>query len=271
MLNSLSNSNQFLKTLWKTIEGNINLWSYPSTKFRSMLNLLCISFGEKLSVMDDEEFSKIETPFNQKEIIKITENLKNIMFQMYWDSSFKDELIRNNLTSLIKMIYSKDIRRKFCPNDHWNVSEIANTNIFSIKGSDLAPEKSEETVELWDDFQTPDRYETLEQSMNITHKSKPSILSEKEEKIRVILRNIPFVIPFPMRLKLFHQFIEQDHKRDYNFIPPVVVRRDYIFEDGYSNLYKLDLKNNINVQFKNKEGLLESGIGQGVFKEFVTE
>lgn len=148
---------------------------------------------------------------------------------------------------------------------------MENINIFSIKGTDLAPENSQETVEIWDEIQSYDRYETLEQSMNTNYKSKSNILSEKEEKIRLILRNIPFVVPFPMRLKLFHQFIEQDHKRDYSFIPPVVVRRDYIFEDGYSNLYKLDLKNNINVQFKNKEGLLESGIGQGVFKEFVTE
>lgn len=108
ILNSLSNSNHLLKSLWNTIQGNLNLWSYPNTKFRSILNLLCLSFGEKLTVMDDDEFSKIETPFTQKEIIKMTENLKNMMFQMYWDSSFKDIQCRDNITFLIKIIYSKE-------------------------------------------------------------------------------------------------------------------------------------------------------------------
>jgi len=55
------------------------------------------------------------------------------------------------------------------------------------------------------------------------------------------------------------------------FIQPVTVRRNFIFEDGFSSLFKLDLKNNINVQFKNEQGLMESGIGFGVFKEFLTE
>jgi ubiquitin-protein ligase E3 C len=89
-----------------------------------------------------------------------------------------------------------------------------------------------------------------------------------------VLKHIPFVIPFETRVKVFQHFNDVDKDRlDENFIPPVNVRREYIFEDGFSHLHALGplLKKNIRVQFINNQGLLEAGIGQGVFKEFLIE
>ncbi len=94
-----------------------------------------------------------------------------------------------------------------------------------------------------------------------------------------LLNNIPFVVPFEQRVEIFRMFVQNDKKRnniDETYSRPrtaVTVRRDHIFEDGFSSLNSLDveLKNKVAISFVDKFGLDEAGIdGGGVFKEFLT-
>lgn len=129
-----------------------------------------------------------------------------------------------------------------------------------------------------------------------------------------ILNNIPFVLPFEDRVQVFRMFIRNDRKSlyggmmqipddadiDFSFLPPVArvtIRRDHVFEDGFTHLYGLgkrrrsprcylsisldlnhfdttlgaDLRRKIAISFVDEFGLLEAGVdGGGVFKEFLT-
>ncbi|KAI8394277.1 uncharacterized protein BYT42DRAFT_487189 [Radiomyces spectabilis] len=93
-----------------------------------------------------------------------------------------------------------------------------------------------------------------------------------------LLNNIPFVIPFEDRVKIFRMFVENDRRR--NGIDDLrrisldrEIRRHHVFEDGFASLYGLgsELKRKIAITFVDEFGLQEAGIdGGGVFKEFLT-
>lgn len=113
-----------------------------------------------------------------------------------------------------------------------------------------------------------------------------------------VLNNIPFAIPFEVRVSIFRHFVENDRMmrgyddaRDrYRFVTRVTVRRDNIAQDGFDRLDSVDLKAPIAITFIDQFGqeecvtllvrssafhiadsLRRAGIdGGGVFKEFLT-
>jgi ubiquitin-protein ligase E3 C len=94
-----------------------------------------------------------------------------------------------------------------------------------------------------------------------------------------VLNNIPFVIPFEQRVKIFRTFVSNDKKRNqmeelYSRSKVAAkVRRDHIFEDGFDQLNTLgvELKNKVAISFVDEFGLEEVGIDDGdVFEEFLT-
>lgn len=101
------------------------------------------------------------------------------------------------------------------------------------------------------------------------------------ERWKLLLESVPFLVPFAFRVRLFRQLVYLD--REKNNINEVVhqlrpaarvsIRRDHVFEDGYTYLSSLgpQLKGRIMIQFVDSMGLAEEGIdGGGVFKEFLT-
>lgn len=57
-----------------------------------------------------------------------------------------------------------------------------------------------------------------------------------------VLNNIPFIIPFEQRVEIFRMFVQNDRQRNNidQFIGPsvnVTIRRNHVFEDGFSQLY----------------------------------
>ncbi|KAJ3293765.1 hypothetical protein HK104_004200 [Borealophlyctis nickersoniae] len=96
---------------------------------------------------------------------------------------------------------------------------------------------------------------------------------------QAILNNIPFVVPFETRVEIFREWVHLDRSRnglDDEWLRPmarVTIRRQFVFEDGYTHLNALgsQLKNRIQITFVSEQGLVEAGIdGGGVFKEFLT-
>jgi ubiquitin-protein ligase E3 C len=99
--------------------------------------------------------------------------------------------------------------------------------------------------------------------------------TETTDTIQKILSEIPFVIKFEKRVKLFRDYIEQDQRRlpNLDFQPPFVakVRRAFLFEDGFKQLNTREIKGRVAIEFIDQHGLAEAGIdGGGVFKEFLT-
>ena len=94
-------------------------------------------------------------------------------------------------------------------------------------------------------------------------------------EVDAILQNIAHVIPFPKRVEILRkklQLVRQHFSMEERQPLSVVIRRDMIFEDSLASLGKLGpfFKGNIHVQFTNKAGVIETGVGHGVFKEYLT-
>lgn len=95
-----------------------------------------------------------------------------------------------------------------------------------------------------------------------------------------ILNNIPFAIPFEVRVSIFRQFVHKDMHNlgmsRYSSLgrmnaTRVTIRRTNVAEDGFDKLADANLKAPVEISFIDQFGEPEAGIdGGGVFKEFFT-
>ncbi|CAH8622483.1 unnamed protein product [Schistosoma guineensis] len=123
----------------------------------------------------------------------------------------------------------------------------------------------------------PDRNQVLLESFSLSNRQIRQVL---------LLKKVPFVIPFEKRVKLFKILINDGStynrnpfRRIYNMSnqPSVslVVRRTHLYEDGFEKLSKENapnLRQRLKVTFLNPTGLAEVGIdGGGLSREFLTE
>ncbi|XP_077365504.1 ubiquitin-protein ligase E3C [Festucalex cinctus] len=185
--------------------------------------------------------------------------------QKHWVQLFKV------ITNLVKMLKARDIRRPFCPSGHWLSQEV---NIRADKVTQLYVPSARH---VWR-TRRMGRIGPLQSTLDVG--SEPPQLSVSEERHLAILTELPFVVPFEERVKIFQRLIYAD-KRDVQGDAPfsngivVTIRRNYIYEDAYDKLSpenEPDLKKRIRVHLLNAHGLDEAGIdGGGIFREFLNE
>ena len=80
-----------------------------------------------------------------------------------------------------------------------------------------------------------------------------------------VLNNIPFAIPFDVRVAILHRFIRNDFERsqmetDFNSVgshAAVVIRRSNIAQDGFDKLQDVDLKRTVRIVFIDQFGSAE--------------
>ncbi|XP_039276573.1 ubiquitin-protein ligase E3C isoform X2 [Nilaparvata lugens] len=190
-----------------------------------------------------------------------------------WNHLFKASV------SLLRQLYARDLRRQFCPEEHWvskaiqlpveNAADLrlnrgrlrlrsgifCNPSRMILSGSSLAKEDMEEGVPL----------------------------TTREIRTLAILRDLPFVIPFMERVHVFHNLVMKDkliyQNPDRHILRETVihlyVRRNYIYEDAFDKLSpenESELRVAMRVLMVNAVGLNEAGIdGGGVFRDFLTE
>uniref|UniRef100_A0A7N8WL85 Ubiquitin-protein ligase E3C n=1 Tax=Mastacembelus armatus TaxID=205130 RepID=A0A7N8WL85_9TELE len=175
------------------------------------------------------------------------------------------------ITNLVKMVKARDIRRPFCPAGHWLSEEV---NIRADRVTQLYVPSARH---VWR-TRRMGRIGPLQSTLDVG--SEPPQLSVSEERHLAILTELPFVVPFEERVKIFQRLIYAD-KRDVQGDGPfpdginVTIRRNYIYEDAYDKLSpenEPDLKKRIRVHLLNAHGLDEAGIdGGGIFREFLNE
>ncbi|KAJ9476742.1 putative E3 ubiquitin-protein ligase HUL5 [Pseudozyma hubeiensis] len=94
-----------------------------------------------------------------------------------------------------------------------------------------------------------------------------------------ILNNVPFMIPFDVRVQIFRQFVNIDAVKNgiymdrYQRRRAVKIRREHVAQDGFASLAPLgaDIKKPLEIIFVDQFGQPEAGIdGGGLFKEFLT-
>ncbi|XP_028823634.1 ubiquitin-protein ligase E3C [Denticeps clupeoides] len=175
------------------------------------------------------------------------------------------------ITNLVKMVKARDIRRPFCPSGHWLSEEV---NIRADKVTQLYVPSARHVWRI----RRMGRIGPLQSTLDVG--LEPPQLSVSEERHLAILTELPFVVPFEERVKIFQRLIYAD-KRDVQGDGPfldginVTIRRNYIYEDAYNKLSpenEPDLKKRIRVHLLNAHGLDEAGIdGGGIFREFLNE
>ncbi|KAL2147305.1 hypothetical protein VTI28DRAFT_10295 [Corynascus sepedonium] len=230
------------------------------------------------------------------------------------------EAFRTLVSTAMRMLYERDSRRQFLPQKHWLM-----TSKFDMEGflsAVVLEEQSQRERAEAEDEDEEDDMDVEEQPVAMSSGGLRLSRQAQMERIRVarkraardllkaaagpkleILRNMPFVIPFDMRVQIFRQFVYLDkHRRRGGNIDPdrwrlwvlnqhggpfepsptgsniigrhqAQIQRGRIFQDALDSFWDLQegLKEPIQITFVDEFGMPEAGIdGGGVTKEFLT-
>ncbi|KAK2578758.1 hypothetical protein KPH14_012282 [Odynerus spinipes] len=296
--------------LLQVISRGIPLSAEDSRKIVPLLDVFCSLFSLLIATLHDTEFFIQESgqtlsdntqqamPFTTTELVILSTHLKEVCLGLV-ELAFPDtrptigEDYKNALGSsctigtplithirthlfkvtvgLLRQLHTRDLRRPFCPPNHWITSNI------------VIP------VDKPQDFTFRRRrlrgYVPFQGLRGLTRedlKEGPP-LSAKEVRTLTLLREMPFVIPFNDRVVVFQSLIyhdktEQQGEFTHFMQKPsiqVTVRRNYLYEDAFEKLSpenEPELRLKMRVQFVNTAGLEESGVdGGGLFREFLLE
>lgn len=260
--------------------------------------------------------SASRNPLSLDEIIALSGILRNLAFSLYWfegTGGILDDLkqgsiigmkkmdllsLRNIVTRLLQQLHQRDSRRSFAPKDHWLMSShldlVGFIQSVVLEEDELNQYQDENSSDPSTSMDVDD--ESIPAATNLTSRPAVSqrIASRRGINLRGkgysarnlaylsprlgILNNVPFLIPFEVRVEIFHQFTSLDYqrlKRQDLRRPPreFTIRRTSVAEDGFDKLNGLgsDLKHRLGIVFVDQFGIEESGIdGGGLFKEFLT-
>ncbi|KAL2019897.1 hypothetical protein VTK56DRAFT_9072 [Thermocarpiscus australiensis] len=228
------------------------------------------------------------------------------------------DAFRNLVATAMKMLYERDSRRQFLPRDHWLMTSKFDMEGF-LSAVVLEEQRQRELAESGDeeDEDETDVYESTSLTSGGQRLSRQAQLEKikmlrkraARENLRAaisprleILRNMPFVIPFDIRVQIFRQFVHLDkyrrrggnidpdrwrawvlHQHGGPFEPNATgtnilgrhqarIQRGRVFSDALESFWELQdgLKEPIQITFVDEFGIPEAGIdGGGVTKEFL--
>lgn len=232
------------------------------------------------------------------------------------------DTFRSTVTTAMRMVYERDSRRRFLPSDHWLMTSRFDMESFMSavvsedqRQRELDEAGSDDEDTKMDDDDDGDESEDRNSYGRIASGSTWQALRierlraahQRDQRKRLlatvapkleILRNMPFVIPFDTRVKIFREFVYLDkRRRREGHVEPdqwrmsvmhtvrdpgrardvlgrhhAKVRRGRVFEDAFEQFYELrdGLKEPIQITFVDQFDIPEAGIdGGGVTKEFL--
>ncbi|KIJ54357.1 hypothetical protein M422DRAFT_25280 [Sphaerobolus stellatus SS14] len=298
----------FIRECWRTYvrssplgkvedDGAVKALMDPAqAKLWPPLLFLASLYSHSLLTMGDDEFFSLSSsavaprnPLTLDDLIIFSRQLLHITFPLYWyddQARFKEtgplgikmtwEKVREIVSSCLKAIHARDSRRRFTPPDHWLIT--SQLNMHSFVEAAVLEERTLANDDSADSVPVGRRRNGLS----------PRQLAQISPRLG-ILNNIPFAIPFEVRVEIFRHFVNNDYQRTFQneasqptmfdnpFNRPrrkkATVRRGKVAEDGFDQLSGLgsELKGPVEIQFIDQFGQEEAGIdGGGVFKEFLT-
>ncbi|KAI0453759.1 hypothetical protein F5B21DRAFT_273003 [Xylaria acuta] len=220
--------------------------------------------------------------------------------------------LRDIVSSAMRALYERDSRRPFLPKDFWLMTSKFDMGVFisAVVLEELRNDELSEDDDENDDGDNPSTSShnfagdwlsrsTDRRRLRTTHSEEfRSTIGPKLE----VLRNMPFAIPFEVRVQIFRQFVHLDKskRRGGHVDPdrwrlailsgedgpngPDALRRQYlgrhtatvgrgrVFDDAFDQFYPLGegLKEPIQITFVDQFDQPEAGIdGGGVTKEFL--
>ncbi|GBP60512.1 Ubiquitin-protein ligase E3B [Eumeta japonica] len=195
-------------------------------------------------ILDDMEMYEQQEPFKLQDFLNMSQFLnmfvyKSIIGQLFDLKSIQSNELFNSLHTLLLVLYRRDCRRTYTPQNHWLVKEIRESQFMA----DLEKGKKPQQVLVQ---KTPHM---------IAHGERVRLFRRAVADEKVVLGLTERACGGQSTL--------------------VTVRRARLVEDGYRQLAALPsraLKGVVRVRFINEQGLDEAGIDQdGVFKEFLEE
>ncbi|KAF8339579.1 uncharacterized protein EI90DRAFT_2966715 [Cantharellus anzutake] len=242
-------------------------------------------YTHNLLTMGDEEFfssapgatragAGAGNPLTLDEVASLSRQLLNVAFPLYWheDQTISNDSVpglrlqwksvREMATQCLQAIQARDSRRPFVPLNHWLVTSQIDMRPF-VEAA-VADEGS------------------LDRPSKVSRVLSRRQMASMSPRLGV-LNNIPFSIPFSVRVQILRRFIANDasrlglddwfnlHRSRPRF--QATIRRKQVAKDGFDQLSGLGaaLKERISITFVDEWGNEEAGIdGGGVFKEFLT-
>ncbi|KAJ3116552.1 hypothetical protein HK098_006574, partial [Nowakowskiella sp. JEL0407] len=268
-------------------------------------------YSRLLLVITDSEFlAGNDTPdrtqvVDKDRLVTLTQTVLNITFWMYWNtpalitlqkekiskgSVFKLQDVNGLFTRFLNQVYVRDSRCNFCPPGHWLLtSKLGSLDEFiSAVMSESEEEQNQQDSSDQDynnsndDDELMDNYESDDGTTRVLRKYGDRRTSGKNNEVgkrMMVLRKIPFCIPFDVRVLVFRELVKRDKIKNNlqdGFNAPKIhatIKRESLFEDAFNslNVSGTKLKQRVQITFVNNQGLVEAGIdGGGVFKEFIT-
>lgn len=209
-----------------------------------MLILFADCMTHYVTILDDMEMYEQQEPFKLQDFINMALFLnmfvyKSIMNQLFDLKNIQSNELFASLHTLLLVLYRRDCRRSYTPDNHWLVREIREGQFMA----DLEKGKKPQQVLVQ---KTPHM---------IAHGERVRLFRRAVADEKVVLGLTERACGGRSTL--------------------VTVRRARLVEDGYRQLAALPsraLKGVVRVRFINEQGLDEAGIDQdGVFKEFLEE
>ncbi|XP_050531707.1 ubiquitin-protein ligase E3B isoform X2 [Daktulosphaira vitifoliae] len=228
-----------IKNLLNILEND----KYCTSSELRMVQLFCDCMSHYITILDDIEMYEQQKPFVLRDYILMSSFLNIFLYKGISQNLFDiqdmgpNSLFRSCHT-LLMVLYRRDCRRKFAPNDHWLIGDLKSSSFLNELN------KGRKTHLI------------LIQEM-------PHIISH-EVRVRLFRK---YVANDKSALGV----------SQYDALHPTIItiRRNRIIEDGYvyvSEMSPKSFKGTIRVKFINEQGLDEAGIDQdGVFKEFLEE
>ncbi|CAN8003913.1 unnamed protein product [Ixodes hexagonus] len=255
--------------------------------FACQLSLFCSLLAHLLPTLHDTEFYESETvgdpmPFSLEQLVEVSGQLRTLCLGLLelcfpeTRTSFSEHQSRlvselwkpmfEATVALVRQLYARDSRRSFCPEGHW----------VSPRANQICPER----VPDWNlQVSRLANCGTVASRKQLEEEGPP--LATSELRSVALLQEMPFVVPFPVRVRVLQSLIAQDKSENQrelsNFLlgPQIhlVVRRDYLYEDALEKLSgDLNLRLKLRVQLVNAAGLEEAGVdGGGLMREFLGE
>ncbi|KAI0390752.1 hypothetical protein F5Y17DRAFT_43051 [Xylariaceae sp. FL0594] len=200
--------------------------------------------------------------------------------------------LRDVASSAMRALYERDSRRPFLPKDFWLMT--SNFDMAMFISAVVAEEiRNIEILESDDEGEAGEEGHWRRAAERLRSATGPKL---------EVLRNMPFAIPFEVRVQIFRQFVHldqaqrrggyidpdrwriaimtgeqvpaglRDQRRQYLGRHTAIVGRGRVFDDAYDQFYPLGegLKEPIQITFVDQFQQQEAGIdGGGVTKEFL--
>lgn len=262
--NGVASSALSSNSFWQAPRQEVDLAAVRADEWRVILVFLEL-YTFVLKVTDDEEFFSGGS-FPLTDVKELTTFLKNLGFTLYFNASDISETderdsassgisffnpqaaeaqqkqvtepslggvagltldyVKGLVTGLVRMVYERDSRRKFLPDDHWLM-----TSRFDMTGfipavveeeesrHRIQEEDAEDMDEDEDDFDdTPQLIGTgrTQQQRRLERLQRQQRKASRRRYLQAvaprleILQNMPFFIPFTTRVQIFREFVTLD-------------------------------------------------------------